>query len=160
MKIRNTGRDQEEITLQMTSMIDIVFLLLVFFVMTFKIIAPEGDFNVKMPAQGAQGTPQDATTPPIKIRITATETGMLAGIKFAEVPVKNFQELRTKIREIVGDAPGPGTLESTEVEFDCDYNLRYEYVVQAMTAISGHVQNGQVIKLVEKIKFTPPRKPE
>ena len=58
MKIRNTGRGEQETNLQMTAMIDIVFLLLVFFVMTFKIIAPEGDFNIKMPAQAAQGTPQ------------------------------------------------------------------------------------------------------
>lgn len=158
MKIRNVGRDQEESGLQMTAMIDIVFLLLVFFVMTFKIIAPEGDFNIKMPAQAAQGTPDPTAMPPIKIRLRASETGQLAGIKFADVTVGNLADLRTKVREIVGDAPGPGSLESTEIEFDCDYNLRYEYVVQAMTAVSGYVQDGQVIKLVEKIKFTPPRK--
>jgi biopolymer transport protein ExbD len=158
MKIRKTGRGEQETTLQMTAMIDIVFLLLVFFVMTFKIVAPEGDFNIKMPAQAAQGTPDITAVPPIKIRITANESGKIAGIKFAEVVVTNLADLRTKVREIVGDAPGPGSLESTEIEFDCDYNLRYEYVVQAMTAVSGYVHDGQVIKLVEKIKFTPPRK--
>ncbi len=50
MKIRNTqrpARDKDD--LKMTAMIDIVFLLLIFFVMTFKVLAPEGDFNVKMP---------------------------------------------------------------------------------------------------------------
>ena len=158
MKIRNTGRDQEESGLQMTSMIDIVFLLLVFFVMTFKIIAPEGDFNIKMPAQAAAGTPNPEAVPPIKIRIRAAENGRVSGIKFGEVPVGNIADLRKKIREVVGDEPGPGSLAATEVEFDCDYNLRYEYVVQAMTAVSGYVHDNQVIKLVEKIKFTPPRK--
>ena len=158
MKIRNTGRDQEEAGLQMTSMIDIVFLLLVFFVMTFKIIAPEGDFNIKMPAQAAAGTPDPTAMPPIKIRIRAAENGRIAGIRFADVGVANLADLRTKVREVVGDHPGPGALQSTEIEFDCDYNLRYEYVVQAMTAVSGYVQDNQVIKLVEKIKFTPPRK--
>ena len=39
MKIRNTGGDGEKIELQMTPMIDIVFQLLVFFIMTFKIVA-------------------------------------------------------------------------------------------------------------------------
>ncbi|MFT5528125.1 MAG: biopolymer transport protein ExbD, partial [Pirellulaceae bacterium] len=50
MKVRNNklGPD-EEIELQMTPMIDIVFQLLVFFIMTFKIVAMEGDFNIKMP---------------------------------------------------------------------------------------------------------------
>ncbi len=158
MKIRHARHDDDGYGLQMTPMIDIVFNLLIFFVMTFKISAPEGDFNVKMPAQAAQGVPDSPSMPPIKIRIAAGENGKLSGIQFADVPVRSFEDLRTKVREIVGDAPGPGTLESTEIEFDCDYNLRYEYVVQAMTAVSGYVRDGQVVKLVEKIKFTPPRK--
>ncbi len=158
MKIRHTRRDEDTYGLQMTPMIDIVFNLLVFFVMTFKIAAPEGDFNVKMPAQAAQGVPDPASMPPIKIRITAAKDGGLAGVSFADVPVKSLQDLRIKVREIVGDAPGPGTLENTEIEFDCDYNLRYQYVIQAMTAVSGYIHDGQVVKLVEKIKFTPPRK--
>ena len=50
MKIRNTGRgDDGEVKLEMTPMIDIVFQLLVFFIMTFKIVSQEGDFNIKMP---------------------------------------------------------------------------------------------------------------
>ena len=43
MKIRNR-QEAEKQELNMTSMIDIVFLLLVFFVMTFKIVELEGDF--------------------------------------------------------------------------------------------------------------------
>ncbi len=51
----------------MTSMIDIVFLLLIFFITTFKIGAQEGDFNVKMPLSnsGAQNLSVDL---PIKLR--------------------------------------------------------------------------------------------
>ena len=39
----------QKVELQMTPMIDIVFQLLIFFIITFKIVAPEGDFNIKMP---------------------------------------------------------------------------------------------------------------
>ena len=47
---------------------------------------------------------------------------------------------------------------SAEVELDCDYDLKYENVIEAITAVSGDVSpDGQVIKLVEKIKFSPPR---
>ena len=50
MKIRHTtGSGQDKIELQMTPMIDIVFQLLIFFIMTFKIVSMEGDFNIKMP---------------------------------------------------------------------------------------------------------------
>ncbi|MDB4394215.1 biopolymer transporter ExbD, partial [Rhodopirellula sp.] len=44
MKIRN-GEEAQKSGLNMTSMIDVVFLLLIFFVMTFKIVELEGDFS-------------------------------------------------------------------------------------------------------------------
>ena len=48
--------------------------------------------------------------------------------------------------------------ETAEVELDCDYDLRYEHVISAITAVSGFVDDGgNVVKLVEKIKFAPPR---
>ena len=46
MKIRHHSHTEDKAELQMTSMIDVVFLLLIFFVMTFKISIQEGDFNV------------------------------------------------------------------------------------------------------------------
>jgi biopolymer transport protein ExbD len=58
MRIRHTDH-REQVSLQMTPMIDIVFQLMVFFVFTFKIALPEGDFNVRMPAQ-AGADPQSA----------------------------------------------------------------------------------------------------
>jgi biopolymer transport protein ExbD len=48
MKMRkNTEAKVEQ---NMTAMIDVVFQLLTFFVMSFKVAAMEGDFNIKMPA--------------------------------------------------------------------------------------------------------------
>ena len=62
MRIRHVSAPQK-IELQMTPMIDIVFQLLVFFVMTFKIAAMEGDFNIKMPAAApSQGMPDEPTS--------------------------------------------------------------------------------------------------
>ncbi len=63
-----------EATLQLTSMIDVVFLLLIFFVMTFKIAAQEGDFSVKMPLQNAGGQPLEPDADlPIKLRLRPTQ---------------------------------------------------------------------------------------
>jgi biopolymer transport protein ExbD len=54
-------RKNDKIELQMTPMIDIVFQLLVFFIMTFKIVSQEGDFNIKMPLAAQQaGAPTTA----------------------------------------------------------------------------------------------------
>ena len=49
MQFRNQ-KTAEKIEPQMAPMIDVVFLLLIFFMCTLKIISPEGDFNINMPA--------------------------------------------------------------------------------------------------------------
>ncbi|MCS7239542.1 MAG: biopolymer transporter ExbD [Thermoguttaceae bacterium] len=160
MRIGEPAREEGGVELQMTPMIDIVFQLLVFFVMTFKIAAPEGDFNIRMPIVApSEGIPEPDALPPITIRLTALSDGRLAGIQFGNRQLKNFLELRERMIEMLGPDPGPSVIESTEVELDCDYHLRYEYVIEAITAVSGYVdeKTGQIVKLVEKIKFAPPR---
>jgi len=159
MKVRNVQRHgDEKIELQMTPMIDIVFQLLVFFIMTFKIIAPEGDFSIRMPQDAPSQSDFEPDFPPIKVRLRASSDGELAGIYFAQRAMEDFEELRKEIRGIVGDDSGPGSFAAeTEVEFDCDYNLKYENVILAITAVSGYTEGGRIIKLIEKIKFSPPR---
>ena len=62
------------------------------------------------------------------------------------------------IRDRVGTGRGPDSLaDKTEVEMDCDYGLNYADVVRAITAVSGTVQDGQVVELIKKIKFAPPK---
>ena len=155
---RNTGKGQEEVKLMMAPMIDIVFLLLVFFIMTFKIVAPEGDFNIRMPLSApSEGQPNELQLPPIKVRLTASASGNLSGIYFGENRMENFRQLQEEIIDIVGDDTGPGsTAEDTEVELDCDDNLKFRHTIDAITAVSGDVRDGQVFKLIEKIKLTPP----
>ena len=68
--------------------------------------------------------------------------------------------LREKVLSVVGTDVGPGALrEEAEVEIDADYDLNYQYVIEAITAVSGYTDpnTGDVVKLVEKIKFSPPR---
>jgi len=161
MKIRhNKGGGDDKVELQMTPMIDIVFNLLIFFIMTFKVIALEGDFNIKMPlAAPSAGAPDDLQLPPMKVRLRAGADGMLAGISLNDRAIGTMEALRLEIIGFVGDNRGPGGIQETaEVELDCDYGLRYEHVIQAITSVSGYIdQTGNVVKLVEKIKFAPPR---
>ena len=53
MRIRHGAKALDKIELQMTPMIDIVFQLNIFFLFTFKIILPEGDFSIRMPSAAA-----------------------------------------------------------------------------------------------------------
>ena len=48
------------------------------------------------------------------------------------------------------DAGGPGTASDQEIELDCDYNLRYDYVMRAITAITGYIEGGEPHKLIER----------
>ena len=169
MKVRHrTSSGREKIELQMTPMIDIVFQLLVFFIMTFRIVSQEGDFNIKMPlAAPSAATNSSLQMPPIKVRLTADAAGELSGvylndrsIPFAVGAPVPLEPLRLEIIGIIGDERGPGSYqEQAEVELDCDFDLHYVHVVDAITAVSGYVNrdSGEIIKLVEKIKFAPPR---
>jgi biopolymer transport protein ExbD len=157
MKIRRHQHDEEP-RLQMTPMIDIVFQLMVFFVFTFKIALPEGDFNVRMPAAaGVAAVPSES--PILKVRLHAGADRQLAGIELGDVRVSGdnpFQQLQARIRGMVDDSAGPGSSDQ-EVEIDADYDLRYRYVMNAMTAITGYIDpvTGERHKLIEKVRFAP-----
>lgn len=161
MAVRKATISDERVDIPMTPMIDIVFQLLVFFIMTFKITAPEGDFNIKMPlAAPSRGLPDPDELPPMKVRLQARPSGELAQISLNDEALGiSFSQLHDKIHQVIGDDRGPGSVQQTaEIELDCDYNLRYENVIKAVTAVSGYVDpNGNIVRLVEKIKFSPPR---
>ena len=159
MKIRKTSAGVDKVEMQMTPMSDIVFQLLTFFLFSFKIVTQEGDFNIRMPVSAAAGNPDEVPANTIKIRLQAGPGGNLSGMQMNERPV-NFAELHSNIISIVGSDRGPASAaDNTEVELDCDYNLKYDNVVRAITAISGYVDNGHIVRLVQKIKFSPPKKP-
>ncbi|WP_182868887.1 ExbD/TolR family protein [Rhodopirellula sp. JC639] len=152
--------EHEKNELNMTSMIDIVFLLLVFFVMTFKIVEMEGDFTVRMPlARDSNATP-DVTDLPLKLRLRADNDGKLTSMSLNEINLgTDFTKLRANVIGLVGtDEPVEGD-DGPEIEIDTDYNLRYAYVIQAITSVSGYRDDtDQVVKLIEKIKFAKPRR--
>lgn len=156
MKIgKRKGSDKVE--LMMTPMIDIVFQLLVFFIMSFKIVAQEGDFTIKMPLAAQGSASLDALAPPIKVKLRAQASGELAQISVNERNFGSWAEVNNYIIGLVGTESGPGSArESAEVELDCDSNLHFVHVIEAITAVSGYVgSQGEVVKLIEKIKFTP-----
>ena len=150
----------DKISIDMTPMIDVVFQLMSFFMCSLKVVSPEGDFDIRMPlGVAAAAAPDDQQVPPIRVKLTANPDGALAGIAMNGQPVADFEELRKRIVALVGPDTGPNSLaERTEVELDCDYGLKYVNVVRAITSVSGKVQDGQIVELIKKIKFTPPKR--
>jgi len=157
----------------MTPMIDVCFQIIIFFIANMRIILPEGDFNVTMPAAaprvGRPASPSGggggasagqaalpAELPAIRIQLLADKSGELAGIQIGERPIGTFKELRAQIRGLCAADRGPAdATASPEVEIDFDYNLKYEFVVDAVTAISGYPAEDKrtVVRMIEKIRF-------
>ncbi len=80
--MRIATAEPEEIKLNMTAMIDIVFQLLVFFIMTFKVVAMEGDFNIRMPLATTDMTENIEEELPelITVKLRAGENGNINSI--------------------------------------------------------------------------------
>ncbi len=163
MKIEKGGGEFKKVEVNLTPMIDACFLLIIFFILTLKLFSPEGDFGITMPLasprQGLRPTPE---LPPVKIRLTAHPDGKLAGIQMGKRKTSTFAELHKQVHELAGLDRGPAGSSNTEVELDCDYNLKFKYVIDALNAISGYVANDKqtIIRMIEKIRFAPPRKPK
>ncbi|MDH3717256.1 MAG: biopolymer transporter ExbD [Planctomycetota bacterium] len=167
MKVRRKG-GSDDIELNMTPMIDIVFQLLVFFILTFKVVAQEADFNIRMPASASKAM-TDIAPQVLKVRITAGGNGVMSDLKLDGNSLGNgaaaFTALRTTVRGKIDDAGGPAaTAELLEVEFDADYELHYDYVIRAMDAISGYKTGSgdrqKIHRMIEKVRFAQPRKPK
>jgi biopolymer transport protein ExbD len=81
------SRLASKIDINMTPMIDVVFQLLTFFMLTLKTVIVEGDFNIKMPPGAAAGAAEDIPLPPLQVRLRATPEGQLAGVRLGEQSV-------------------------------------------------------------------------
>ncbi len=172
MKVRHKGSSgSDKVEIQMTPMIDIVFQLLVFFILTFRVVAQEGDFNIRMPLMGApQESIDQAEKTTLNVRLMADPaTGNLTQLSLDGVPMPpdpardqtRFDVLHNTIRKRIEDGGGPNAAAMMEVQFECDYKLNYENVINAITAVSGHKSgsgpDAKIVKLIEQIKFAPPR---
>jgi len=141
--------NQAKVDIQMTPMLDMIFQLLIFFILTFKPVIDEGQFDVtmsKIPGEKVAAGPtidssqqsQEVaeTKPSIPIVVRSTANGRLAGIVLGERSMSGVGELQTSLKELVGDTP-----EEFEVALEVDERLKYEYVMQIINAIShSHLQ--------------------
>jgi biopolymer transport protein ExbD len=141
----------------MTPMIDIVFQLLTFFIMTLKIATAEGDFQIRMPLV-AESVKAETTNLPIHVHLRADERGECTRVMVGDrefTGAGRWDAMHQQLTAMVGDDQ---LAAAAEVQLHCDPTLRYEHAVAAITAISGRINpdDGKVIKLIEKINFAPP----
>ena len=162
MKFRQKDDSDSEIKLNMTAMIDIVFQLLVFFIMTFKVTAMEADFNIRMPASSNTPPEKIVEFPPtvIYVNLRAGQEREISGIDVDDgVNQKSFndkdmyEQLTKFVEETITAEGDPSAAEEVEVEFTIAEVLKYRYTVRAIEAVSGKIEGDTVKTLIEKIKF-------
>jgi biopolymer transport protein ExbD len=143
--------------LDMTPMIDVVFQLMIFFMLTLKIVTTEGNFDIYMPLGPSCGLP-DPTIPEIKVRLVAAPNGQLARVELGR---RNLGSGPEAIDRLNGEILRISQInEAPEVEIDADYNLDYAHVVRAISACTGTVdpRTGELVRYVQRIRFAPPRR--
>ena len=123
----------------MIPMIDMVFLLLIFFVLTFRFIIPEGDFNIQMSPMG-EAQHDEVDTDSVLVRLIADDDGQLVAIQLNDTllndeGIEHFEHLRQQVSAMGRAKP------DLEVELFPDEHLRYEYAVRAITAIAATTDN-------------------
>lgn len=161
MKIRHSTTGVDKVSLDMTPMIDCVFQLLVFFIMSLKIVTPEGDFNVSMPQQApAEGNPEEEKLR-VVIKLEMDGNGNLSNIIHnGQSYGTNWLAVQNDLVQFVGDDTGPDSKRAnTEVEIDAPYNLQYTHIIHGLNYITGQQQGETVVKLIENVKFKPQPKP-
>lgn len=147
-----------KVEIPMAPMIDIVFQLLIFFMLNLKILAPEGDFNINLPKSAGPGD----VNMPIKVGLRSDAAGNLTQLTIGSRNLGNdeaaFDRLNREIQQIVG-RPGNPAAHDIEVELDADFETQHRHVVKAISRCTGQLdpRTGTVTRYVEKIKFAPPR---
>ncbi|MBL8828861.1 MAG: biopolymer transporter ExbD [Planctomycetaceae bacterium] len=160
MSLHATRSPLQKVEQNMTPMIDVVFQLLAFFVMTFRVFAVEGDFNIKLP-QAAPGIAAESIEPSLRLTMLADDSGRLVDLQLVDRSFGvDYTALQREIRALVGDAVSRDRWGSQiEVELACDRQLHYDHVIRAITTLSGYVgPTGETIPLLHKIKFAPSRR--
>ena len=137
MRFRSPAPTASAARLQMSAMIDIVFLLLVFFVMTFRIVPQEGDFAIQAALPTSHGT-STATTLPMFVHLSAGMHGSLAGVKLNGRAVASLAALQQTLIELDAEQ----ALAESRLTLQCDSSLKYDHVIAALDAVTGYEDSG------------------
>ena len=148
-------------SINMTPMIDAVFLLLIFFMLTMRIVAPEGDLNTHIePAEPKEHDPSTGFI--VQVRCTGNPDGSLSQIYFGADPLGAdtpacWARLNSRMFALVG---GEDRLASRlPVQIEADPTLSYEHTLHAISACTGRIDpvSGRLIRCSGSVSLVEPR---
>jgi biopolymer transport protein ExbD len=138
-KKRKKGVGGEDMQLQMTSMIDVVFLLLIYFVITANFTIDEGTLLATMPGNSAQDRPEDQLDPPTNIDLTSADDGVTYSIVVNGQRIDNASALSAYMKNRVQTAQ---MAKDDIVQIKPQGVVRWQHVVNVFNAlVSAELEN-------------------
>lgn len=130
--------------LKAPAMVDVVFILLAFFVLATQFLVPERDFTMGHREAGHGGGAVREDFPPIiRVRLRRTDAGVAITVGRAPLPHDNYDAIREKLSQI--NMPAIGVL------ILADPSLRIDDVARALdAALASPMKKVSVAKLAVK----------
>lgn len=143
---KRVARELTSLTLNLAPMVDVVFLLLIFFISTTTFRRAEGLLAAQLPRQGSQADQVSLPIAPIFVRLV--ETG--PGPTDYSITIENFIDQPTSFNELADFLrtvqENPGFDELTPVVIKAAVEVKWDHVVgcwnAAVRAGSRHVSFG------------------
>lgn len=140
------------VKIDMTPLIDVVFQLLAFFCLTFRLALVEGDLAMHPSIGKTPVDPAPLLIPPLEIALRADERGGLRAVELNGRPLAGIAELHREVAAALGSDLALAA--QAEARLDCDDELAYEHTVAAVTALRGRLlPSGEIQPLVTKVQF-------
>lgn len=143
-KKRKKGVGGEQMQLQMTSMIDVVFLLLIYFIVTANFTIDEGTLLATMPGNSSQTQPEDELDPPVNIELTSADDGVTYRIRVDGQEPANASELAAYMK---------GRVAAGRMKIDDIVQIKPQGVVRWQHVVN--VFNACVTAELENVGFAP-----
>jgi biopolymer transport protein ExbD len=141
------------VPIDMTPLIDIVFQLLIFFILTLQIAPPEREFAMRMPQRGIAG-PTELVQMPLVVELSSDADGRLASVALNGERLAGMTALHERVAKLVTDHPQLKT--AGRVELRCDEQLAYEHAIAALGAVSANRHpDGSLTRLIEQVQILP-----
>ncbi len=143
-KKRKKGVGGEELSLQLTSMIDVIFNLLIYFVITANFQIDEGTILATLPGNASNSPVETILDPPVVIDLTSGDDGVTYTLSVDGQRLNGVSELRGYL---VGQVQGGQIAIDDQVQIKPQGVVRWQHVV--------NVFNACVAAKLEQVGFAP-----
>ncbi len=137
MPIGASRQEEEKMELKMTSMIDVVFLLLIFFIVTLQIPQPEVMIETELPRADEEGehTAEEELDREefmdLRLRLAWNATTNRSEIRLNEEPVRGWRQLEGRLTMAHRLHP------DGRIIVACDDEVPYDDLIQAISSIQA-----------------------